>query len=686
MLGLMRRARNTTDRWMVWTLSDVADLAQRVESTLRNQGHPVRVAWMADIEELERSLQRQSPHVLLVDSALEASVLTAVIAHRDRWAPDTPIIHWASEYTHQRAEAALRQGASTLVASGSPEALGHLELEIILQLQHHLHLRELRRLRSRLQQYERRHTLLAAETQDAIVRIQEGIVVEFNRATQRILGAADDNDLIGSPLMNLIIADEHARVKEHFKRLYRSMGRWDAADAVLECTLLTADEAKPMRFEIRTSEFDGAPCLDLIVRASAASAVAPDTASVTSGREALTDALERLQANDRPALMMLAVDRFEGLETQLGYLAVDALMEAVEEWVLGHLGKGDVLFRTGTSEWMGLLRSPALHHLADWLDQLVTAGSRQLFQSSRHETHLVLKVGAYALDDQDRYNTALTALVSGVRALPTAAGRLSHVFGEKADAAVAQRSLEQRAQHLKTSLDNDAMHLVFQPITSLQGDATHPHDVLVRLMDPNGIEQSGSWFIEAARQFQLVTQLDRWVTGRVLALQRKRENTGTPPLIIKLGEQTVRDAEAYLAWLTPQLEGRHIESGKIIFSLRESEIEKHIRKAIVLSRGLRAMGADLLIEHFGLSSHALKLLDHLPVQYVKLAPSFTVQSESGERLDRLKNIIEAIHQRNVKSIVSHVENAQTMARLWQLGVNFIQGYGVQEPEVVLMSS
>lgn len=43
MLGLMRRARNTTDRWMVWTLCETADLAQIVESTLRNQG--TRFGW-----------------------------------------------------------------------------------------------------------------------------------------------------------------------------------------------------------------------------------------------------------------------------------------------------------------------------------------------------------------------------------------------------------------------------------------------------------------------------------------------------------------------------------------------------------------------------------------------------------------------------------------------------------------
>lgn len=686
MLGLMRRARNTTDRWMVWTLCETADLAQIVESTLRNQGHPVRVAWMADIEELERSLQRQSPHVLLVDSRLDPSVLAAVIAHRERWAPDTPMIHWASEYSQQMAQAALRQGASALVTTESAEALTHLELEVTQQLQHHLHLRELRRLRLRLQQFERRHTLLVAETQDVIIRIQEGIVIEINRAARRLLGRKTDEDLIGSPLMNLVVPDDQARVKAHFKRLYRSMGRWERADEVLECALQTrSDQSRPVRFEISSSDFEGAPCVDLIVRMPTTDAVL-ETASVTSGRETLTEAIERLDEKDRPTLMMLVVDRFDTLETQLGYLAVDALMEAVEQWLQNRLGKGDVLFRTGTSEWMGLLRSPALHQLADWLEQLVTTGNRHLFQSSRHEAHLVLKAGAYAVADEDRYSAALVALVPGVRALPTEQGQYSRIFGNKADTAVALQTLERRATRVKKALDDNDLHLAFQPITSLQGDAIHPHDVLLRIMDEQGEEQTGSWFIEAAKQFQLITQLDRWVTTRVIAMQRRREQGNAPPLIVKLGEQTVRDAEAFLAWLTPQLTEHPLEPGKIVFGLRESEIEKHIRKAIALSRGLRALGADLAIEHFGLSSHALKLLDHLPVQYVKLAPSFTHKTETGERLDQLKKLVELVHQRNVKSVVSHVENAQTMARLWQLGVNFIQGYGVQEPEVVLLSS
>eukprot|EP01035_Chromulina_nebulosa_P004638 gene4638-6337_t len=38
----------------------------------------------------------------------------------------------------------------------------------------------------------------------------------------------------------------------------------------------------------------------------------------------------------------------------------------------------------------------------------------------------------------------------------------------------------------------------------------------------------------------------------------------------------------------------------------------------------------------------------------------------------------------MKTIVSHVERADMMAKLWQMGIHFIQGYHVQEPEVVML--
>jgi multidomain signaling protein FimX len=65
-----------------------------------------------------------------------------------------------------------------------------------------------------------------------------------------------------------------------------------------------------------------------------------------------------------------------------------------------------------------------------------------------------------------------------------------------------------------------------------------------------------------------------------------------------------------------------------------------------------------------------------------------VQSLAGdaEIQTKVRGLVEAARLRNVQTIAERVENANTMAVLWQLGVQYIQGYFVNAPEEVVLSA
>jgi EAL domain-containing protein (putative c-di-GMP-specific phosphodiesterase class I) len=52
---------------------------------------------------------------------------------------------------------------------------------------------------------------------------------------------------------------------------------------------------------------------------------------------------------------------------------------------------------------------------------------------------------------------------------------------------------------------------------------------------------------------------------------------------------------------------------------------------------------------------------------------------------RVKGLVEAAKRQGIETIAERVEDANTMAVLWQLGIEFIQGYFVHAPEDVTMS-
>ena len=51
--------------------------------------------------------------------------------------------------------------------------------------------------------------------------------------------------------------------------------------------------------------------------------------------------------------------------------------------------------------------------------------------------------------------------------------------------------------------------------------------------------------------------------------------------------------------------------------------------------------------------------------------------------ESVRRVVGAANERNIETIAERVENANAMAVLFQIGVHFMQGHYVHEPEVVL---
>jgi EAL domain-containing protein (putative c-di-GMP-specific phosphodiesterase class I) len=53
---------------------------------------------------------------------------------------------------------------------------------------------------------------------------------------------------------------------------------------------------------------------------------------------------------------------------------------------------------------------------------------------------------------------------------------------------------------------------------------------------------------------------------------------------------------------------------------------------------------------------------------------------------KVSSLIDAARERNIETIAERVEDANTMAVLWQLGVQHLQGFLIQAPEEVVLAS
>jgi EAL domain-containing protein (putative c-di-GMP-specific phosphodiesterase class I) len=101
---------------------------------------------------------------------------------------------------------------------------------------------------------------------------------------------------------------------------------------------------------------------------------------------------------------------------------------------------------------------------------------------------------------------------------------------------------------------------------------------------------------------------------------------------------------------------------------------------------LKQLGFRVALERFGSGRDPYKLLSAVPLDFIKIDGAL-VQDLAGnpETQTIVRKLVEQAVKQKIETIAERVEDANTMAVLWQLGVQFIQGYFVNAPEEVVMA-
>jgi multidomain signaling protein FimX len=234
---------------------------------------------------------------------------------------------------------------------------------------------------------------------------------------------------------------------------------------------------------------------------------------------------------------------------------------------------------------------------------------------------------------------------------------------------------------IKSALMENRFRLVQQPIASLLGEAKSMFDVLVRMIDEGGQEVLPSEFIAAAERNDLMKNIDRWVVGASMSLCANRP---IEKLFVRLSRDSVVDL-SLPQWLQNQLRATRIEPDRIVFQVSETVATNHLLETTALVKSLRASGFRIAVEHFGAGRDSLQLLSQLPLDYMKIDGTLMQGLATDRTLQqRVKALVDGGKARQIATIAERVEDANTMAVLWQLGIEFLQGYFVNAPEQVVL--
>ena len=102
--------------------------------------------------------------------------------------------------------------------------------------------------------------------------------------------------------------------------------------------------------------------------------------------------------------------------------------------------------------------------------------------------------------------------------------------------------------------------------------------------------------------------------------------------------------------------------------------------AVQMMHGMRELGCRFALDDFGAGMSSFTYLKRLPVDYVKIDGAF-VKDMAKDAVDFA--MVEAIHniahRMGLRTVAEFVQNDATIDMLRRLGVDYVQGYGVEKP-------
>lgn len=660
-------------------------------NVLRNAGIAVESRHLLDMKGLEGSLDEGQWDLLLCATNVDGVDIAQVVEMAGAKGHDMPVV-----VIHDLDADEARQAVVDALAAGAKDAVHktdaeHLKLVLRREFQSLAARRDVHRWREALSEREERWRALLHASRDPIAYVHDGTHIHANPTYLDMFGFDSIDELTGLPVLDLVVADDQGR----FKDFMRSHMKGEGEGSSIEVAGLRSDGNRlDIRMELSPATFDGELCWQLVVRDQSESNEIRaqleylrkhDPLTGLYNRQYFMSTLEKAVVGGAGAdsgrmLLYLELDNFNVLKETIGIGATDTLIAEVARALLGRVPEGGVLSRFGDSVFTLMIQVPHIRAAWDVAEDLRSAVGERIVDVSGKSVTSTCSIGICPM--LSRARAAETVLAHAQHSCRTArkqgGNRIEIHFPAGSKRATANTIAESPGAIVEKALDDGQLSLLYQPIVNLHEDSMEVYEVYLRVAGESGRPLSESSIFSAEVGADTVTKLDQWVIERVVALMAERQRGGhNTYFFVKLSEQAIVD-ERMLLFISKQLRSAQVSGKCLVLKVSEASAMSQVKNVKAFIKGLKQLDCHTALEHFGTGLTSFNTLRHVPVDFLKIdADLVHTLATDQESQSAVRSIVEMARSLRKRVIAVGVEDAATLATLWDMGVHFAQGDGIQ---------
>lgn len=389
--------------------------------------------------------------------------------------------------------------------------------------------------------------------------------------------------------------------------------------------------------------------------------------------------------HENHALCFLDLDKFKAINDSCGHKAGDELLIQLTRIIKNNIRNHDTLARIGGDEFGLLLEGCSLDNAIEIAEGIVNLVKNYEFNWLDKKYHVGVSIGLVMITrETPNIEKALTQADIACYAAKDMGRNQVHVHGLDDERIKKMHKELSWIADINNTSGNDHFSLHLQAIEDLQNPQTSSmYEVLLRLHDDEGTLISPGSYIPAAERFSLMKNVDRWVieqTFKQLANLYKIIPNCDICLFINISANSLTNNE-FTDFVIQQYKKYNISHDAVCLEISETRAIKNINQTADMISALRKYNIKFALDDFGTGISSLAYLKNLPVDYLKIDGNI-IKNISQNTAD--KAMVAAINQigkvMNIGIIAKHVENVFTLNQLKEIGIDFGQGFYMDEPE------
>jgi diguanylate cyclase (GGDEF)-like protein/PAS domain S-box-containing protein len=383
-------------------------------------------------------------------------------------------------------------------------------------------------------------------------------------------------------------------------------------------------------------------------------------------------------------LFYMDLDRFKAVNDSCGHLAGDNMLREVASLIKEQVRDSDFVGRLGGDEFGALLIGCPIDKARQIAADISNAVAGYRFVWKDKIFNIGVSIGLVEISHVSGLLQDVISAADSACYVAKQQGRGKvHVYSARDEAIARERGDIKWLRQLQTALHEDKFELAVQPIIAMSGgvESGPAVEVLIRLPDSQGHIANTAEFLRPAERYQLMPQIDRWVINAALMAVSSGEIkiTSGRSCAINLSGQTLGD-ESFLGFVVEALDRSGVAPTAICFEVTETAILSNVQHAQRFIEVLHGIGCEFALDDFGSGMGSFSSLKHLPIDYLKIDGTYTRNLQSDEvNQEMVGAMIKLARTMQFRIVAEQVEHQEDFDWLRDSGVDFVQGYFIEEP-------